>query len=269
MAHSQETIINWRPLFPGQKIMHIKLHSKAILFCIGLCFCTMEGLLAQESTTEFWPEVDIWYRLTPGWRLSMYLPLSKNLETKYREGSIVTQADYAWGRSRFFQFRRLLDENREAQMKVHLSRAGYLITKSLDDQGATYEENMLFFEEHFRTPMKGHLLISHRLRSDLRWIGDDNAFSYRIRYRLMIEREWLINKVSLVPYINIEPYYDSRYETVNRWRWIGGTSISWTPRIAMEGNFTYQHDSRSSVTDLYAVNIILHVFFETRKSKSN
>lgn len=147
-------------------------------------------------------------------------------------------------------------------MKVSLSRGGYLAAKSLDDKGETYQEKMVFLEEHFRTPFKSHLLISHRLRSDLRWVGEEDDFSFRIRYRLMVEREWQVKKVSLVPYVNIEPYYDSRYETINRVRYIGGISLSWTPRIAIEGNITYQHDSRSSVTNLYALNIILHVYFE-------
>jgi len=247
--------------------MLVNFNRKVLLLCIGFCCCSISSILAQETSTEFWPEVDLWYRFTPDWRLSMYLPLSKNIETKYREGSIVVQADYAWGNSRFIEDRRLLDENRETQMKINLTRSGYLITKSLGDKGETFEENMLFFEEHFRTPFKNHILVSHRLRSDLRWIGDDNTFSYRVRYRLIIEREWQAKKVSLVPFINVEPYYDSRYETINRVRYIGGASISWTPRIAFEGNITYQHDTHSSVTNLWALNIILHVFFETTKAK--
>ena len=50
---------------------------------------------------------------------------------------------------------------------------------------------------------------------------------------------------------------------MNRVRLIGGTSVSWSPRFALEGNWTYQHDTRSSVTHLNALNVILHVFFET------
>jgi hypothetical protein len=31
----------------------------------------------------------------------------------------------------------------------------------------------------------------------------------------------------------------------------------------LEANITYQHDSRASVTNLYALNVILHLYFET------
>jgi hypothetical protein len=61
--------------------------------------------------------------------------------------------------------------------------------------------------------------------------------------------------------VNVEPYYDSRYDYVNRVRWIGGGTVSWSPHFGIEANFTYQHDSKSSVTNIYALNLILHVFF--------
>jgi hypothetical protein len=82
----------------------------------------------------------------------------------------------------------------------------------------------------------------------------------------MVEKEVAVGRGSLVPYVNVEPYYDSRYQTVNRVRLIGGASASWSPRWALEGNWTYQHDTRSSVTNLNALNLILHVYFETGRA---
>lgn len=222
--------------------------------------------VAEEPSKEFWPEIDLWLRLSPTWRASMFVPISKNIETAYREGNLILQADYAWGTVKkrlYFYRRRLLDENRAREMKALLLRGGYLGGRSLDDKGQAYEEHTLFLELHGRIPLSHSVLLSHRLRSDLRWLGDDPEFSTRWRYRLMVEKEFKIGGGSLVPYVNVEPYYDSRYETVNRIRLIGGASAGWSPRFALEGNITYQHDSKSSVTNLYALNVILHLFFET------
>jgi hypothetical protein len=219
--------------------------------------------LAEESSYEIWPEIDLWWRLSPEWRLSMYVPLSKNIETEYREGALVLQADYAWGKASRHYKTRLLDENRARKMDTWLVRSGYLAGRSLDDRGQTYRENTMFLELHNRYPIKGDVLLSQRLRTDLRWLGDDPEFSYRWRYRLMVEKEFKVGQTSIVPYANIEPYYDSRYGTVNRVRLIGGVTGAWSPRYALEGNITYQHDSRSSVTNLYALNVILHLYFET------
>ena len=60
--------------------------------------------------------------------------------------------------------------------------------------------------------------------------------------------------------MNGEGFYDSRYETVNRVRVVGGATVAWTSLIALEGNFTYQYDTRASITNVYALNVILHLF---------
>jgi hypothetical protein len=222
--------------------------------------------VADERQQEFWPEIDVWWRLSPAWRVSLFVPISRNIETAYREGNFIPQVDYAFGRTRRVQATRLLDEDRARDLKPMLIRGGYLGGKSLDDQGAAYTERTIFAEVHARTPIKGGVLVSHRLRTDLRWLGsDDVEFSNRWRYRLMVEKEIAKGRTSIVPYVNVEPYYDSRYDTVNRVRVIPGASVLWSPRCAIEGNVTYQHDTRSSVTNLLALNVILHVYFERRR----
>jgi len=250
-----------RPVPNPPSVVHrcLRLASLALLVWLGAAVAAV----ADEPSKEFWPETDLWLRFSPAWRLSMYLPISKNIETNYREGNVVLQLDYACGKMKLMHNRRLLDENRAREMKRFLLRAGYLGGKSLGDEGQAYKENTAFFELHVRTPLKGRVLLSHRLRTDLRWLGDSQEFSTRLRYRLMLEKEYTAGRTSIVPYMNVEPYYDSRYATVNRVRLIGGGTVAWSPHFAIEANITYQHDSRSSVTNLYALNVILHLFFET------
>jgi hypothetical protein len=227
-----------------------------------LVWLVASGVAAAEPLSyEFWPEVDTWLLLSPAWRLSVFVPLSENLDTHYREGNLILQADYAFGKTRFQ--RRLMDEGRARNMKAFLLRGGYLGGKSLGDAGEAYTEYTGFCELHQRLPIKGGFLLSHRLRTDLRWLGlDSQEFSTRWRYRVMLERELAAGTVSLVPYVNIEPYYDSRYDTVNRVRLIAGSSVTWLPRTAFELNGTYQYDSHSSTKEILALNVILHVFFD-------
>jgi hypothetical protein len=237
------------------------------LFCLALTVWlgATGAAIAGDPSYELWPEVDLWWRLSPAWRLSTFVPLSNNLETDYREGSLILQADYSWGKESLPFKTRLMDENRAREMNNWMARGGYLHGRSLDDHGETYKENTTFLELHGRFPLKGDILVSHRLRADLRLLGDDYEFSTRLRYRLMAEKDFEIGHTSIVPYVSVEPYYDSRYGTVNRVRLIGGTSVAWSPRFALEGNITYQHDSRSSVTNLYALNVILHLYFDTSR----
>ena len=232
------------------------------LACVVLAVLlgTPAGASAEEFSREFWPEVDTWLRLSPAWRLSLFVPISANVDTEYREGNVILQADYFWGKIPDLFHARLVDEDRAGDMKAMMARGGVLGGKSLDDEGASYSEQTLFMELHVRTPLDRRILLSNRLRTDLRWLGDDADFSTRLRYRLMVEKEFETRLGSLVPYVNVEPYYDSRYGIVNRVRTIGGTSLSWSKRYALEGNVTYQYDSKSSVTNLLALNLILHLF---------
>ena len=235
---------------------------RRLCLALALWLGGVGALRAEDPGKELWPEVDLWLRLSPEWRLSMFVPISKNIETAYREGNLILQADYAWGRTTLLSAIRLVDDNRAQKMNALLARAGYLGGMSLDDRGDAYKERTLLLELHARNPLKGRLLLSHRVRADLRWLGDDLEFSTRLRYRAMLEKELDAGSTSVVPYVNGEAYYDTRYETVNRIRLIGGASVAWEPRFALEGNITYQHDSRSSVTNLLALNVILHLFFD-------
>jgi hypothetical protein len=145
-----------------------------------------DAAIAQGPSWEFWPEIDTWLRLSPAWRLSLFVPISENLDTHYREGNLIVQADYAWGKTS--RTRRLLDEDRARNMNVFLLRGGYLGGKSLDDQGEAYTEHSALAELHVRLPIKGGFLLSHRFRADLRWLGEDAEFSSRLRYRLQLKR---------------------------------------------------------------------------------
>ena len=237
--------------------------------CLGflISLSSVGKLIAQNTSFEFWPETDIWYRLSPSWRLSAFVPVTKYHESQERDLNIYLQADYAWGQTKNSIYMRLVDQNRYQLLKTWMVRPGYMAGWSLDDPENSYAEDMIFAEIHRRIPIKGNVLISQRIRSDFRWVGQEPEFSYRIRYRLMVEKEVSPRKTSVVPYFNIEPFYDSRYNYFNRVRIIGGTTISWKSWFALEGNLTYQYDGHYSTKNLYALNVIIHIFFETKRHK--
>ena len=221
---------------------------------------------ADPPSKEFWPEIDTWLRLSPAWRLSLFVPISENLDTRYREGNLIPQVDFAFGKARFQG--RFMDEDRARDSKLFLLRGGYLGGKSLDDQGEAYTEYQVFGELHQRIPLKGGFLLSHRLRADLRRLGrDSHEFSNRWRYRLMLEKEFTAGRASLVPYVNVEAYYDSRFDTVNRFRLVVGDSLAVWRRTALETDVTYQYDSHSSTKEILALNVIVHVFFDASRTR--
>ena len=58
-------------------------------------------------------------------------------------------------------------------------RGGLMEGRSLGANSGNYIEDMLFAEIHRRIPINGEILLSHRIRYDTRWLGEDNTFSYR------------------------------------------------------------------------------------------
>lgn len=239
-------------------------HFRLLSIGIFISLSAVNTGRAQNTSAEFWPETDIWYRLSPAWRLSSLFSITKYNESMSRDLSMYLQADYSWGKTKRTVFTRLVDDNKAQSMNAWMARGGYMRGLGIGANEGDYSENMLYAEIHKRTPLQGDVLLSMRLRSDLRWLGDDAVFSYRLRYRMMVEKEYKTAGSSIVPYVNAEVYWDSRYSPtiVNRVRLIGGTTIVWGPRLAWEGNMTYQYDPHYNTENLYALNVILHVFFE-------
>lgn len=247
--------------------MTLKFRINLVCLLLFISLSPIHSCMAQNSSIEFWPEVDIWYRLNPSWRLSSFLPITKYNESNNRDLNIYLQADYAWGKTKHTIYRRLLDEEKEQKMRAFMVRGGFMKGWSLGENADDYTESMFFTEFHKRIPLKRNILLSQRFRIDTRWLGRESNFSYRFRYRFMLEKEFKTEKSSIVPYVNVEPYWDSRYSKVIRARVIGGATISRGSRFALESNLTYQYDETYATENLYALNIILHVFLEKKYHK--
>jgi len=242
-------------------------YFKQVFFGLVILISGILSVSAQKPGYEIWPETDIWYKIAPDFRVSSLAAVTRYLESNTRDFNLTFQSDYSFGNSKRFFFTKMVDQNRAQTLKVWMVRGGYMGGWSLYDNAENYIEDMLFFEFHRRLLLKRQVLVSQRLRMDNRWLGQDPTYSYRFRYRAMIEREFLTGKTSIIPYVTAELFWDSRYNLINRARIIGGTTVSWKTRFALEGNITYQHDSKSSTTNVLAFNAILHLYFETQKVK--
>ena len=241
-------------------ILNQNIKFLAILIILNIGLSTSS--IAQNSSLELWPETDIWYRINSSWRLSSFIPITKYNESESRDLNVYLHVDYAWGHGENVINRRMVDQEKEQIMKVWMVRGGFMEGWNLGNNTSNYAEDMLFTELHRRTPIKGNVLLSHRFRAEARWLGDENDYSYRFRYRLMVEKEFKTAKNSLVPYMNIEPYWDSRYSKVSKTRAIAGMTAMLSPKYAIEGNLTYQYDETYTTQNLYALNVIFHIFLE-------
>ncbi|MDX8337899.1 DUF2490 domain-containing protein [Draconibacterium sp. IB214405] len=246
----------------------IKILRTFSLFLL-IWFSSWIDISAQNYHYEFWPEADIWYKITPGFRVSSIAAITKYLESNTRDLNVMLQADQSFGKAKRFFFTRLVDQNQPEVLKSWLVRGGYGAGWSLYDKYESYSEDMIFTELHRRIVLKHLILFSQRIRFDNRWLGQDHEYSYRFRFRAMFEREIKLEKTSIVPYISIEPFYDSRFKSFNRVRSTGGATISLNHRFDLEGTIVHQYDSNASSPNVLAFNAILHIYFETPKVRKS
>ena len=169
---------------------------------------------AQEPTTrnEFWPEIDVYIKLNPKFRLYLLGVVSKAIE----DGEIYNAQAF------------------QAQVGAHLDylpnkhvilRTGYRYGWSLDDD--SYREHRLLTDQTLRKLLPGKLLLSDRNQEEFRFLKGD--FSFRYRNRVTIEREFRLKRRTITPYVSGEIFYDTRYDIWNRNRMAVGVQISLGP----------------------------------------
>ena len=123
---------------------------KTLFIAVLILLGSRSNIASQDFSYEIWPEIDVWYKITPGLRLSSFATTTRYLESNTRDFNITLQADHSFGKSKKFLFTRLLDQNQAEALKVWLIRGGYMGGWSLYDLGESYSEDMLFAEIHRR-----------------------------------------------------------------------------------------------------------------------
>jgi Protein of unknown function (DUF2490) len=223
---------------------------------LSLLICT-HSAKAQTTNNEVWPEIDVYVNVKPKIRLYFMGTTSRAVE----DGELFNSKAF------------------EAQIGAHVDyipnkhivlRTGYRFGTSLGDASSTYKENRLLTEQTLRKMLPGSLLLSDRNREDFRFIEGD--FSFRYRNRVTIEREFLIRKRTITPYVAGEIYYDTRYSAWNRNRLTAGvqTSLRHGPvlkmllpkrQIILDLYYTRQNDSRSETQHVNALGAALSFYF--------
>lgn len=232
---------------------------RALLLAGAILAVTLRTASAQETTTEFWPELNVYVRLNPEARLYFIATPSREIENGQR-GELVD-----WQIGPFIEFGlRPLIPARAAQSRRDGSRMKYLRLRSgIEYQGLPGVQTEWRIVEEL-TPLQrlpGEVLLKWRNRAELRWL--DGVFAWRYRSRFWFEREFPAGgSVMLVPYASAEPFFDSRYDRFVRLRCQFGTAVALTPWFVPEVNYTYQtDDSGGPVLTTHALNIVAGFFF--------
>jgi hypothetical protein len=193
---------------------------------------------AQDTQVEFWPELDIWKRLSPETQLFFPFAISHSREADFTEGTVGANIDH--------------------RFDVHISiRGGFRYIFSISD--ASTKEFRPIGEFTYRFFPGSSILILDRTRFDLRIINGDA--SWRLRNRLRAERTFNLVRENrtTTPYAMLEAGYDSRYDAVNRFKVTVGNEYQFGPRLMLDTYVAYQTDDHATIERVIGLGVALNL----------
>lgn len=220
-----------------------------------LCVCSaMTGSAHAGEPTEFWPEVSAFVTLGPRTRLYLDAAYAREKESVYASMDMAVYLDISlkpiakgrqkddWQRSRYLWARIGYD---------HISKVADGTQQTGEDRGIVSIWG--------KGGLPAEIWLEGRLRTDLRWIGGD--FSTRYRARLEATREFTVLGRRIVPYLNAEYFWDSRYGGVSRTLWQAGPEITVNKKFRYEIYVARQFDYHPNQSSVTAVGVVAKWYF--------
>jgi hypothetical protein len=220
---------------------------------------------AQDSTAwQGWPEVDVWVR--PGSRIRLVMLASLTSQPpasfSYSEWEVGGGIDFTLKERLLGRLERVtrISKNVEHDRRQRASvRLGYRYDTVEKDGATRSHENRGVVDVTFRVDLPGAVLLADRTQLELRWI--DDQYSTRVRNRVTLDRDAHLFHRTLTTYGSAELYYDSRYETTNRARFILGIQTHISRTAMIDAYFARQNDTRSQLSHINAVGMTLNLSY--------
>jgi hypothetical protein len=228
-----------------------------LLLLAALCACQAlgGGALAADAS-EFWPELSAFIGLRPGMRAYLDAASVRGKETDQASQDASAALDISlkpilrpelqsedWQRSRYLW-----------------ARIGYTRVSKVDDGGGrSLAENRGVLAVHGRIPLPAEVWVESRTRADLRWIGDD--YSTRYRFRLEANREFGVKDRPVLPYFNVEWFYDTRYADWARILYQAGVEVTVNKGFRYELYLARQNDRLPEVRSVSALGVVAKFYF--------
>ena len=191
--------------------------------------------MRAQTTSEVWPEIDVYWRPAEQQRSMLELSKSAEREGAKHEATVGVYQDYLF-------------------LPRGYLRAGYRFTASTRD--ASYRESRIVLENVLSRDFSPLWHLANRARVEPRWIN--GAFSYRVRERVHLQRErrpprgW-----ALAPYGTAEAYYDSRFATIARLGGRVGNVFRFGARRSLDLYVAQQVNSRTAPRTIDAFGVTL------------
>ncbi|HYI93872.1 MAG TPA: DUF2490 domain-containing protein [Bryobacteraceae bacterium] len=236
-------------------------------WCVAVAsLLSLAGMLAlpaaaqEETAYETWPEVNAFVKLSENSRLFFLGAGTKVKEQGYSDGALGVHVDIFTSPVLKSRLERTAHRADVARNKFVQLRIGYLYSRSAKGSSSKFVEHTPTFELSPRFYLAKHVLVTSRVRGDLRLV--DGVFTPRLRFREKVERSFHIKRFALTPYAHAETFYDWRYDVWHRFRYSAGAEWELNRHVVLEGYYLRQRDNRASTRYLNAIGIALQLYVQ-------
>jgi uncharacterized protein DUF2490 len=140
------------------------------------------------------------------------------------------------------------------------ARIGYdRVFEATDAADAEVAEDRGIVSLYAKAPLPAEVWLEARARADLRWIGDD--YSTRYRFKVEATREFTVFNHTVVPYFNVEWFYDTRYDGWARTLYQLGPEVTVNQHFRFELYVARQEDRLPSASSTNAVGVIAKWYY--------
>lgn len=230
----------------------------------GLLLLCIMGVptLAQNTQTQFLPEVDLHYEFNSNARLVFQAKDD-------RDGGDPQQATI--GPSILLYRKPLMSLKHVLIFDLDTSKSRPLVFESgyrMITAPNAAVENRLIEALTFHYPLLSQVLITDRNRFDLDW--QSGEFTWRYRNKLALERSFAIRSFHFAPYVAAEPFYESQYSKWASTDLYGGSAFPIGRHIEFDLYYEHENDTgKSPNKQKNYIGLQLQVYFSREKSKQN
>ncbi len=228
---------------------------RGALRAAALCASLGGSATAAADSVEFWPETALYYQLRPQTRLYLDSAYAADPQSNIQTLDLVVALDISikpilreklrtldWQRSRYFWM-----------------RTGYTRVAKAENGTRQSPEDRLFVQLTAKAVLPAEIGLEGRSRVDLRWIGGD--YSERYRLRVEVNREFQVHERTILPYFNVEWFYDTRYEGWSRKLYQAGGEFTVSSHFRYEVYLARQHDHLPTESGVGALGLMAKWYY--------
>jgi hypothetical protein len=208
------------------------------------------------DSSEFWPELSAFVAMSPRTRIYLDASYAQAKESDTKSLDLAAYLDISL---KPILRRELLAQDWQ-RSRYLWARIGYdRIFETSDGTRAEVAEDRGIVALYAKAPLPAEVWLEARVRTDLRWIDAD--YSTRYRFRVEATREFTVLDHTVVPYFNVEWFYDTRYDGWARTLYQLGPEVTFNEHFRCEVYVAYQKDRLPSASSTSAFGVIAKWYY--------